>query len=42
MNDKIITVEEAIKEMMNGEIVKMPKDEGTFFVFIMSIMIQFI
>lgn len=33
MNDKIITVEEAVKEMMNGEIVKMPKDKGTFFVY---------
>lgn len=33
MNDKIITVEEAVKEMMNGEIVRMPKDEGTFFAY---------
>ena len=33
MNDKIITVEEAVKEMMNGEIVKMPKDKGTFFAY---------
>lgn len=33
MNDKIITVEEAVKEMMNGEIVRMLKDEGTFFVY---------
>ena len=31
MNHKIITVEEAVNEMMNGEIVRMPKDKGTFF-----------
>lgn len=33
MNDNIITVEEAVNEMMNGKIVRMLKDEGTFFVY---------
>lgn len=33
MNDNIITVEEVVNEMMNGKIVRVLKDKGTFFVY---------
>lgn len=33
MNGKIFTVEEAVNEMMNGKIVRMLKDKGTFFIY---------